>query len=182
MAKGSQWERDVCDFLTTWIQGSKFPRIFWRGMGSGGMFTRTEAVGETFAGDVYAVREEGRWFCDLFTVECKTGYKQASFDKHLKHNKSDPIFDFWRQVTGDAKKSKKYPMLIYKKTGMQSPWVGINIDTFKKILFLMNNERCVTIKWGHDEKLESLYFFNMNEFFTNVSPEKMKLYIKSINI
>jgi hypothetical protein len=68
--------------------------LYWRGRGSGATFTSDNLVGESFAGDVYPVREEGKFLTNIFVIECKTGYKDSSFDKHLKYNKSDPIKSF----------------------------------------------------------------------------------------
>ncbi|MFW6015003.1 MAG: hypothetical protein ACOCRK_01040 [bacterium] len=58
------------------------------------MFTKNENTGERFAGDIYSIREEGKFLTDLFVIECKSGYKEASIDKHLKYNNSDDIRDF----------------------------------------------------------------------------------------
>ncbi|WP_292484643.1 hypothetical protein [Methanohalobium sp.] len=51
-------------------------------------------AGREFSGDIYAVREEGKILCDKITIECKSGYDNASLDKFLKYNKSDPIKEF----------------------------------------------------------------------------------------
>jgi len=48
-------------------------------------------VGERFAGDIYHVREEGKFLTNKFVLECKNGYENVSLDKHLKYNKSDDL-------------------------------------------------------------------------------------------
>ena len=103
MAKGSGWERDTCKFLSKWIQGTEKPYLFWRGRGSGGMFTVSEGgVGDAFSGDVYSVRPEERFLTDHYSIECKDGYANTSLDKFFKYNKSDPLKSFWEQCVDDA--------------------------------------------------------------------------------
>lgn len=172
MAKGGGWERDVCKFLSKWIQGEEKPYLFWRGRGSGGTFTRSDLVGESFAGDVYPVREEGKFLTDRFIIECKDGYKNASFDKHLKYNKSDDIRDFWIQTCEPTEDIKKHPMLIYKKKGMPTPWLGIDFCVYSLLKPYLEGLRFVHLKWGED--LRDTYFFEYKEFFATISPSIVK--------
>jgi len=157
VAKGGNWERDVCKFLSKWIQGTEKPYIFWRGSGSGGTFTKNNLVGERFAGDIYHVREEGKFLVNRFVIEAKNGYPTTSLDLHLKYNKSDNLKRFWEQVTGDAEKVNKYSMLIYKKKGMSTPWLGISYDVHNKWKSYLENIRFVHLYWGED--LPDTYFF-----------------------
>lgn len=173
MAKGSEWERNICKFLSKWIQGTEKPYIFWRGHGSGGMFTTSDAVGEAFSGDVYSVRKEGYFFTDRFVIEAKNGYKSASFDKHFKYNKSDPLKEFWTQVSNDSKKSDKMPMLIYKKKGLPTPWLGINPIVYDKLKIHLRGLRFMHVGWGM-ESLDDIWFFEMKEFFDSITPEIIK--------
>lgn len=168
MAKGGGWERDVCKFLSKWIQGEVKPYIFWRGHGSGGTFTKDFLVGERFAGDVYHVRDEGKFLTDRFVLECKDGYKNASFDKHLKYNKSDDIKNFWNQVVEDSRKTNKYPMLIYKKKGMPTPWVGITFEVFSLLKEKLKECRYIKLCWAGE--LPDTYFFEYKEFFGKIIP------------
>lgn len=172
MAKGSGWERDVCKFLSKWMQGTEKPYLFWRGRGSGGMFTTSNGlVGDDFSGDVYSTRPESSWFCSLFSVECKDGYPSASFDKHLKYNKADPLYEFWKQTTEDARKSNKKPLLIYKKKGLPTPWVGITEESYGVLKECFTKIRFVHLRWVD---LDDMYFFEMKEFFKAITPEIIK--------
>lgn len=172
MAKGGDWERDVCKYLSKWIQGSEKPYLFWRGHGSGGTFTRNESVGERFAGDVYNIGEEGKFLVDRFTIEVKNGYKDTSFDKHLKYNTKDNIKEFWIQVCGDAERTNKHPMLIYKKKGFPVPWIGITEEIFRIVLPYMKNKRYVLLYWGTE--LPQTHFYGLHEFFEIITPDIIK--------
>lgn len=172
MAKGGSWERDVCKFLSKWINGTEKPYVFWRGAGSGAVFTKNNLVGERFAGDVYHVREEGKFLTDKFVIECKCGYKEASFNKHLKYNKSDPIRDFWHQVINDALNTDKQPMLVFKKKGYTTPWVGISHSIFYKLEHNLLGVRFVHLRW--DIELSDCYLFEYKEFFEKITPDIIK--------
>ena len=172
--KGSQWERDVCKFLSKWIDGKDSDRILlWRGRGSGAMFTVSNGkIGGDFSGDIYSVSPDSYHLTDNFTIECKCGYPSASLDKHLKSVKKDDIENFWKQCTGDAIKSNKLPILIYKKTGLKCPWVGINKKIFDILQNYLKDLRYVTLHYTND--LDDLYVFDFIQFFENVESEVIK--------
>jgi hypothetical protein len=170
MGKGGGWERDVCKYLSKWIQGTEQPYIFWRGRGSGAMFTNSNCmVGEAFSGDVYCVKPEGAFLTDRFSIECKSGYPKASLDKHLKYNKDDCILKFWTQCYEDALKSNKLPMLIYKKKGMPVPWIGINNVSYETVASKLVNCRIVKLIWEIND-CPSVNLIGMDDFFNNISP------------
>jgi len=172
MAKGSNWERDVCKYLSKWIQGTEKPYCFWRGSGSGAVFTKNNLVGERFAGDIYHVRDEGKFLTDKIVLECKSGYPKTTLDNHLKYNKADNIKDFWNQVITDSNRVNKFPMLIYKKKGMPTPWLGIDCNLYKKLKKHFENIRFIHIKWEVD--LPDIYFFEYKEFFNIITPDIIK--------
>ena len=116
MGKGGDWEREVSKTLTKWLTGTEKPYVFWRAPSSGGMATRSLLNAE-LSGDIIAIRPEGEWFINEFSIECKVGYPQSNIHKHLKKVKGDEIKAFWKQCVNDAVKAKKKPMLIYKKKG-----------------------------------------------------------------
>lgn len=174
MGKGSSWERDVCKDLSKWIQGTEKPYLLWRQAGSGGVWTRTDGLaGEEFTGDIKSVHDKGKWLTDKWSIECKNGYKEASFDKFLKNNKSDPIKEFWVQCTRDAIQSNKQPLLIYRKKGM-NPWIGFGEKSYKKLTKYVNDVRMVSLSWSKEDDLENLYFFDFKEFLDVVDFTVMK--------
>ena len=172
MASGSNWERDVCKFLSLWVQGTEKPYLFWRGRGSGSVFTRDDLSGESFAGDIYHVREEGKFITDKFTIECKAGYPQTSLDNHLKYNKKDWVREFWLQTINDAHKTNKFPMLIYKKKGFSTPWLGICENTFPYFKESVNDIRYIHVRY--EDEIEDIYFFELYEFFNNINIDEIK--------
>lgn len=172
MSSGSSWERDVCKYLSKWLQGSEKPYCFWRGSGSGGNFTKNNLVGERFAGDIYHIREEALPITKNLVFECKAGYPKTTLDNHLKYNKADNIKNFWEQVVTDAEKVNKYPVLVYKKKGMPTPWLGIETELYNKWKKYLEELRFIHLKW--ENGLPDTYFFEMHEFFEKITPDIVK--------
>jgi len=146
--KGSAWERDICKYLSKWIQGSEKPYLFWRQPLSGGLATISE-LNKDLSGDIRSISPKSEWW--PFSVEAKTGYPKTSFWQHFKDLKHFNIADFWIQCTDDAKKADKYPMLIYRKLRQ------------KPISIQMN--------WNN---LESIVFYSFKDFFNTITPEDIK--------
>lgn len=171
MSKGSQWERDIAKYLTKWLTGQDEEYYFWRSPGSGSIGT-VSCTNPDLHGDIIPLKDEANILCSRFVIECKTGYKEASLDKHLKYNKSDPIKSFWEQVTEDSQKTWKLPMLVYRKKGMSTPWIGVTRETFKKLNKYITPYRHVYLYWGPD--LPDLYFYEKKQFFDKITPEIIK--------
>jgi len=162
-AKGSGYERTICKMLSKWLNGKEKPYVWWRSPSSGGLATIT-AQNPNLTGDIISVLPEGNFLTDIFSIEVKTGYPKSSFHKFFKKVKNNEILQFWKQAKLDASKSNKEPMLIYKKDRKEpllfiSENVKMKLSNLKKINnFRMNIEG------------EKIYIFNMEEFFTIISP------------
>lgn len=174
-SKGGAFERDISRLLTKWIQGSEKPVIFWRTPSSGAMLTIHGDM--NMSGDIIAVRKEGEWLTSLYSIELKNGYPTTSLDLFFKYNKSDHLKAFWEQCVRDANMSDKLPMLIYKKKGLSTQWLGVDSDIYKDIL---KDIRCISMTWGIDDNLPPLYLYEMKEFFKLITPEKMKEVLNAV--
>lgn len=76
MAKGSNFEREICKKLSLWWSGGKRDDIFWRSQTSGGRATQRMKSGKTTYGsygDVAAVDPIGEPLLQVFTIELKRG-------------------------------------------------------------------------------------------------------------
>ena len=169
--KGGQWERDISRYFTKWLTGQDKELYFWRSPSSGGIFTRSPE-NTTISGDIIAIKPEADVLCSKFSLELKTGYKGASLDKHLKYNKSDPLKDFWIQAVDDAIQADKLPLLIYKKLGLKTPWLGIERVFNQYISKYVKDLRFVHLRWESD--YPDVYFYEFYEFFNIITPEIIK--------
>lgn len=166
--KGSVWERDICKFLTYWVQGKKAPLLFWRQPLSGGMATINE-LNKNMSGDIRSISDKSKWW--PFSVECKNGYPKTSFWQHFKNVKNFNIKDFWIQCLNDSKISNKYPMLIYKKKNRNSI-VGINKEVNKFFNKELKDLNSMLISFN--DKTEDIIFYDMKVFFNIIKPINIK--------
>lgn len=164
--KGSTWERDVAKKLTKWLTGQEKPYVFWRAPSSGAMATLSIENREV-SGDIIAIRPEGEFLIDKYSIEAKIGYPNSNFHKHLKGVKNDEIRLFWEQACGDAERADKLPMLIYKKK-QYNALIGVSVvpDKLKDVF-------SITISWGSKNHLPICHFFDLEEFLITVSPEEL---------
>lgn len=167
--KGSEFEREICKLLTVWVSGKVKPYIFWRSPSSGALATIASALDAS--GDIIALRPEGKFLTDRFSLELKNGYPDAQFEKHFKDTKNNIIEDFWKQCLRDAKKSNKWGMLIFKKKGCQ-PIVGV--ESLVNLMFLTKKISLRNLSLDFEKDIPSITFFDFKQFFEKVTPEIIK--------
>jgi hypothetical protein len=182
MSKGGENERNVSKFLTKWLTGKTKPYMFWRQDASGGIATMS-IENCHMTGDICSVHPESRFFTDIFSIECKTGYPKTSFWQHFTDVKFG-IEEFWQQALDDANKANKQPMLFYRKKGRKQI-VGINRYIKEKLndkIWRLNN---IVVSWSpkkipkYDPKFkqnpqEDCVLYDMENFFKKVSPDDIR--------
>jgi hypothetical protein len=118
MAKGSQFERDICRQLSLWWTNGESDSVFWRTSNSGGRATVRSRKGlktKNHYGDIMAVDPIGEPFLNFFTVELKRGYNRHSIADLLDQDK--PLYLQWikkacKEVT---EAGSKHWLLIVKR-------------------------------------------------------------------
>ncbi len=114
-AKGSSFERYVCNGLSLWITYGKQKDIFWRSALSGGRSTVAMKTGNKLAaqaGDISSVHRLGHVFVERFVIECKA-YRTLNFEGFIKGK--GHLIEFWKIVGREAKTYGKQPMLVGKQ-------------------------------------------------------------------
>lgn len=112
-AKGAQFERRICVQLSRWLTKGEREDCFWRSAMSGGRATVRFKKGKSThaaTGDLTATSQEAHAFLSKFVVECK-----HVADLNLRAALIDgagPLRDYWLQVSTDAIRSGKMPLLI----------------------------------------------------------------------
>jgi hypothetical protein len=109
----------------------------------------------------------------MFTLECKKGYAEASFDLVLKNNKSDPLRAFWKQACDAAKLGNKKPMLIVSRTRIPT-WIALGLDTAETLGLRALNYPYLILQYGSEHDLPVMFIMDMDQFFENVTPEMLK--------
>jgi len=169
-SKGSSFEREIAKFLTKWVSGQEKELYYWRSPSSGAVATLNVGSKE-ISGDIIALRPEGAFLTDRFSIELKTGYPKASFHQHLKDNKNFEIENFWKQCVRDASKADKQGMLIYRKLGYPII-LGIGCQTKFLLKDYLKDVKSVHLIF--DNGTPSIAFFDMKKFFEKVTPEVIK--------
>lgn len=118
-AKGAQFEREVCAQLSRWLTKGKSESCMWRSAMSGGRATVRHRAGKSadgHGGDLTATDPRAHALLEAFTVECKHVADLNLRGAAIKG--IGPLKDFWDQVTSDALRVDKEPMLIARQNMM----------------------------------------------------------------
>lgn len=170
-AKGSNGERIVAKIFSKWM-GAKNKEVWlWRSPNSGGAATMNKCY-ENTSGDLVAINDKALILLNFYSIEIKTGYKDACLDKCLKDNKNEDFRDFWIQCVGDANKANKLPLLIYNKSGSlpKNMWIGF-CDNGIEMLSKLQDLVSISIKFDKKYELPNLNLFNFQDFLDNISIE-----------
>ena len=171
MSKGGENERNVSKFLTKWLTGVVKPYMFWRQDASGGIATM-HIENSHMTGDICSIHPDSRFFTDIFSIECKTGYPSTSFWQHFTTAKFG-IEEFWEQALNDAKKANKYPMLIYRKKGRKQI-VGIDKYVQEKLKDKIKDLNHIVISWKEGSPYIDCVLYDMEDFFKRVDPDDIR--------
>lgn len=113
-AKGSEFERYISKTFSKWWSKNERDDLFWRTHNSGGRFTVRQKKGfDTHhqGGDICDVHPDGKLFCDLFCIECKS-YKDIGLWSIVTG--SGLLVDWWKKLEEACKQDGKNPILITK--------------------------------------------------------------------
>jgi hypothetical protein len=171
MAKGSQFERDICRQLSLWWSEGKRDDVFWRTSGSGARAkTRSYKGKKTFGqnADIQATDPIGQPLIDLFSIECKRGYSNKllsnlidapdSLNKELQKCFIQVLTDtknsgspFWLLV---IKRDFGVPVVYFPQTFfIKCQSLGVII---KSVPYLVTKIKLNVLKWD-----ETLFIYGM---------------------
>lgn len=131
MAKGQQFERDVCVLLSRWWTGGENDSVFWRTANSGGRATVRGKKGKTTRGqygDICATDPIGQPFIDLFNVEIKRGYSRHTFADILDcpSNGAMPKYLEWFvKAQKTSEEAGTYSWLLIAKRDRREPLIFV---------------------------------------------------------
>ena len=114
--KGQAFERETCEAMSKWLTRGKRTDLFWRSAMSGGRSTVKFKKGKqnvTQGGDLSALDPIGHAFLENFVIECKFYNDLDSASSLLRGY--GRLLKFWRETNTDAKRCKKWPLLIAKQ-------------------------------------------------------------------
>ena len=169
-AKGSSWERDVCRRLSLWVTGGELEDVFWRSSMSGGRATthrkRGKRTADAAAGDICAIRPEGKPFLDVFFVECKAT-RNLMLEAYLTDTITGNREDHWLKPCRQAAEHGKAPLVILKRNRLP-PVVFARPDSF----FGMGQDGITPRRIGHFPK-HSLCVYDLTDLLLSLDPAEV---------
>lgn len=114
--KGAQFERDVCEALSRWIDPGGTDTHYWRSAMSGGRATVRGRIGkktESQSSDLSAITEKGMLLLKKFSIECKFVADLELVTAMVSAR--GKMAGFWEQVLNDARDHRKAPMMVAKQ-------------------------------------------------------------------
>jgi hypothetical protein len=176
-SKGSAFERFIAKEISKWLMGGEDTEpLVWRSSNSGGTFTTNRRRGHSrqaaMASDLISIDDRADWFMNLFSIECKTGYKTASIFSVFKETKGDVLRGFWEQVSRDAGFSLRQPMLIFRPLG-GSELIAFPRELIEDGTFSLLKEKLHVIISQH-KPLQDMFMCRMKDFFDTYSAATVK--------
>lgn len=131
VAKGGDYEREVCKDISLWWSGGENQDVFWRSQNSGGRATTRMKAGGTLLGqegDIAAVDPSGRALLQVTAIELKRGYNEShpwnTVDKgnHLQQQGWEGMVE---QAQAAGRNSGAYAWMLIHRRDNRKPCVYI---------------------------------------------------------
>lgn len=121
MAKGSDYERELCIEFSVWWSDRRRDDIFWRASGSGARAKVRGRAGRNTAGqhgDICATDPSGAPFIDIFTIEIKRGYSAQNIHDIIDRGPALAVQlwdNFFDQVLESHEQAGSYAWMVINK-------------------------------------------------------------------
>jgi hypothetical protein len=179
-AKGGAFERDICKRLSLWWTDDERDDVFWRTASSGGRATQRKKKGkDTFgqAGDVQATDPIGQPLINLFTIEIKRGYKEATvtnlLDRLDTEKRPSPFEQFIHQVTTDKNIANSVSWMIIAKRDRKKIMVYMPWQVFKDVRQYCPCYSFITYRTFHLQYKKRIIVTTLEDFFA-IPPDKIR--------
>ncbi|PNX50506.1 MAG: hypothetical protein BV456_06495 [Thermoplasmata archaeon M8B2D] len=190
MAKGQDFEREICTELSIWFSRGIRDDIFWRTAGSGARATQRAKKGKTTSNsyaDVTSTHPYGNALLEKFVISIKRGYtakknkKSLSclsildmIDKPDKFKTKPLLVNWWEEINRDIENSKspyKEGLIICRRDRrlnliIMSRKTFLEIRKQKPCIYPPYNSGCNLFAFGIDVQIMLL-----NHFFYWCDPE-----------
>ncbi len=176
MAKGSSFEREICDRLSLWWCGDPDRRVFWRSSGSGATASVRARKGKRTAdhhGDICAIDPCGKPLTDLLVIETKRGYNRVSLQDLLDcrpgqkggNGKGENLPDWIAKAQRDHEAAGSYSWLLIVKRDGRLPLVIMPEHLATGLGVVLGNE-CA--------RVDRLCIFPLDDFLSRFTPEHIR--------
>lgn len=166
-AKGSQFERECCVFMSKWISSGKQEDVYWRSALSGGRATVGFKKGKHHAsqvGDISCIHPIGNHFTDNFAIEIKF---YADLDYIGLLSGKGKLLTFWAEINEQASRYKKHPFMIVRQNRMKA---NVILDRAGMSKLGLKYKETLLISIPHD-----LFIINAEHFVKVCKPYVLNL-------
>lgn len=180
MAKGGEFERQVCRMISKWWSGGRHDDLFWRSSQSGGRATVRHRKGKRTRGhesDITATDDVGLPLIRTITFELKRGYNKDTLHnlidrprkpKNQKKPNTQTYEDWIAQATAAAERAKTpYWAIIHRRDGRE-PTILVPEPFPYYVHIAVAPSLTITFED------ESAIMYPLAEFFFQVDPEDVK--------
>ena len=188
MAKGSEFEREICKELSRWWTGGKRDDVFWRTAMSGGRATVRSRQGKTTAGsygDITAIDPVGFPFLKAFAMELKRGYNKATIHEIMdapSKAAEQTIITWIKQVEASRvqsnarwwmiihRRDRRVPMVYLPRVAAQA-LLGPNLPMADSLSFAVPTRLRLKENVG---SFHMIHVMPLSRFFDQVEPRIVK--------
>lgn len=192
MAKGGQFEREMCKYLSRWFSDGERDDLFWRSSNSGGRATVRTRKGKTTAnqyGDMQATDPAGQPLLDLCTVEMKRGYNKHTLHDVLDRNDRllDQKWEEWiKQVLREKDEAGRPAWLLITRRDRREA-----LTTMPLFLYKLLNEHGARLEQARphvraiiqvNDLRVSVFTTTLTEFTACVDHENVRAAVDSLGL
>ena len=183
MAKGGGFEGEISKEFSLYLTHMKSEDGVWRTESSGARATQKQKAKQAFIrpdmfGDITYTMPETKYWFDIFSIECKTGYAKKTKSKKKKsttvtmwslldlvdsQQKMAMFHEFWNQCLNDAIESNREPMLIFRRN-RRTPCITMHNDIFAGFMARFGNPGVNTINVNGDFCYLPVTIMNLRHF------------------
>jgi len=190
VAKGADWERQLCKEFSLWWTDGKRDDIFWRTSNSGGRATmRGKKSTSGQYGDMGFIDPIGKPLIDFCTFEFKRGYPRAVlhdfFDDPVGNSKSVRIWEKWIcKARAETIRADTHIWMIVHRRNRREPLVVTTPNLISLLGIQKEFSRSIVPKlkaeiWARPNSSEkhsriTVIGFGLDDFFMYARPGKIK--------
>lgn len=180
MAKGAEFERQVCKELSVWWTEGKRDDIFWRTAMSGGRATVRAKQGKKTNyqyGDVTFTDPVGKPLIEYFLFELKRGYTNtiSVLDFLDKTGKDTVLLEWWKKAEGEKELAERSETMIIFKRNRRRTCVMLAVGFFGVLEEFIGQWVGKLIEVVDYDKEIKLVVVDYKEFFNWFTPKTLEV-------
>jgi hypothetical protein len=191
MAKGGNYEREICHSLSKWWTGNENDSVFWRTANSGGRATVRGRKGKKTSGhcgDICATDQSAEPFMKLVTIEVKRGYNKDNVFNFIDQKRGKKATDFEQWILQAKSASERAGSMHWMVIARRNQKVAMVY--FPTALFDLLEDHFEIVPrplievrvWIRDGKKDKRFNFvgmKLEDFLDNVSPKDIRKIVRS---